>query len=172
MNRRLAPREYAITAAYNMLHMLRNAFITALTLMLLAGCSFDRQWRQLSHAAAAGESETSDKLAGRWEGKWVSEANNHRGKLRAIVTPLNDTTYRANFDATYLGLLRFGYGMGLKAAPRANGVIIFEGQEDLGPLAGGVYRYKGTADGTTFHCLYESGNDHGYFEMIRPQARP
>ena len=149
-------------------------FIAAALLVLGTGCTFDRQWRNLARAqavAGAPATQASDPMAGRWEGKWVSERTGHRGRLRAIITPVNATTYRVRYDATYMAVLRFGYGMDLTTSRAAEGATTtFEGQEDLGALAGGMYRYKGTADGTKFHSTYESGNDNGYFEMARPKV--
>lgn len=147
----------------------------AVVALTATGCSFDRQWRDLKRAQAVADDAqptagAADPLAGRWEGKWVSERTGHSGRLRAIITPVDSTTYRVRYDAMYMGLLRFGYGMDLTASPGGGkgGPITFAGEEDLGRLAGGVYRYKGTADGAKFHSLYESRDDNGYFEMTRP----
>jgi hypothetical protein len=134
-----------------------------------AGCSFDRQWRALARGPAATQTQT-DPLAGRWDGKWVSDRNGHSGRLRAIVTPADATSYRAEFSALFLGIMRFDHGANLTAAAarEPDGAMSFEGKEDLGALAGGVYQYKGTADGQSFIATYECKGDHGRFEMSRP----
>ena len=149
--------------------------VVAALLLLLApllapagGCAFDRKWRKLAREP---EVATSDGLAGRWAGTWKSERSGHRGTLRAIITPVNETTYRADYDATYMGLLRFGYSMNLTAEPADGGGIRFTGEENLGALAGGLYRYDGTADGQSFECAYEAKADHGRFQMTRPAPR-
>jgi hypothetical protein len=140
------------------------------------GCAFDRQWRAMRRAqfaaAQAGNPAPAeaDPLAGRWEGKWVSEQNHHTGKLRAIVKPIDETTYRVDYDATFMAVLRYVYGMKLTASRQPDGTVRFEGEEDLGPLAGGVYHYTGTADGQTFTVTYKAPKDHGRFEMTRPRA--
>lgn len=155
-----------------MLAMFRTPLL--LILLVLTGCSFDRQWRNMAHAKlveGTAATEPSDALAGRWEGKWVSEQSGHSGRLRAIIKPVNGETYHVSYDARYMGILRFGYGMDLSASRGTDGKIAFEGQENLGAIAGGMYRYKGTADGTTFHSTYESSADHGYFEMSRPGVK-
>ena len=54
------------------------------------------------------------------------------------------------------------------ASNRVVDSVAFKGQEDLGLLAGGVYFYKGSADGERFTSTYESADDHGRFEMTRP----
>jgi hypothetical protein len=148
-------------------------------LMILAagaGCSFDRKWRALKREERAGDApQAADRLAGRWDGRWISDVNGHSGRLRAVITPAPQTDtpekrYHADFDANFMGLMRFGYDMTLIAAPAgaADGNVSFRGEEDLGKLAGGVYRYNGTADGATFNATYESADDKGRFQMTRP----
>jgi hypothetical protein len=159
-----------------------RAVIVGVVLAATAGgCAFDRKWRALARADFYARRDMNNgrslpdplpdrRLVGRWDGKWVSEASGHTGRLRAIITPVDATTYHVDYDAMFLGVLRFGYGMNLAVtADPAGGPVAFEGQEDLGALAGGVYRYHGTADGQTFRSTYESGNDHGRFEMTRPR---
>ena len=147
----------------------------ALLLPLAGGCAFDRKWKRFGEQPA--EVAQVNDLAGRWTGTWKSERTNHSGKLRAIITPVDDVTYRADFDATYMGILRFGYSMNLAAQPADGttsagaGAIRFTGQENLGWLAGGLYRYEGTADGRSFDCAYQSKNDHGRFRMSRPAPK-
>jgi hypothetical protein len=142
-----------------------------------SGCSFDRRWRQLSHEAWAQNSAVAttapapaDPLAGRWDGKWVSEQDGHSGRLRAIVTRVDGETYHIEYDGWFFGMLRFTHGMNVIATRAADGnAIHFEGREDLGSLAGGVYRYDGAADGREFKSTYQSSEDHGRFEMRRPE---
>jgi hypothetical protein len=144
------------------------------------GCSFDRKWRDMKRAAISPDASDaqadapSDALAGRWEGSWASNVNGHSGRLRAIITPVageaDPKYYRVDFDAYFMGILRFGHGMTVVATPNSKpGTIAFTGEEDLGKMAGGVYRYAGTADGRTFTSSYESSNDRGRFEMTRPR---
>jgi hypothetical protein len=132
--------------------------------LLVTGCSsFGRDW----HAAAA-RPVSAVSLAGRWEGTWQSAANGHRGRLRAVLTPAPaNGTWNARFHATYAGFLTFGYTAELRTTNRSDGVY-FGGEIDLGPLAGGVYRYAGRATATNFHCTYTASQDHGRFEMVRP----
>ena len=155
----------------------RSGYASLLPLVLLlaapmlGGCAFDRNWRRMvrEQAAAAPSAETGDALAGRWEGKWVSEKSGHTGSLRAIITPVDETRYHVDFDAMFFAVLRAGYAVDLSATQDAKGVTSFRGEKDLGGLAGGVYRYAGTADGQSFNATYESGADNGRFEMKRPK---
>jgi hypothetical protein len=131
----------------------------------LCGCSgFGREWR-----AAARQPAQNDPLAGRWEGRWVSAVNGHTGRLRAVLSPTGEHTYRARFHARYAGLFTFGYTVQLQVTREASGAAQFTGEADLGKLAGGVYRYTGRADATRFLATYESRADHGRFEMGRPE---
>ena len=50
----------------------------------------------------------------------------------------------------------------------SNEVWLFRGAEDLGTLAGGVFRYVGSASVTNFHSTYDSKSDRGTFDMRRP----
>jgi hypothetical protein len=156
------------------------ALLACAVVVAAGGCSFDRRWRQLSHealakadAVAAGASprtSAADPLAGRWDGKWVSEQDGHSGRLRAIVDRVDGDTYHIEYDGWFFGILRFTHGMNVTATRDADGKSVhFQGQEDLGGMAGGVYRYDGTADGHTFKSTYQSSADHGRFEMHRPQ---
>ena len=44
----------------------------------------------------------------------------------------------------------------------------FEGQADLGSLAGGLYHYEGYATLTNFYSTYRAQYDFGTFQMTRP----
>jgi hypothetical protein len=162
----------------------RRRFCSVIVMIALCagaagGCSFDRRWRQLSHddfakrnalATTAESVAPIDPLAGRWDGKWTSEQDGHSGRLRAIVDRVDDTTYHIEYDGWFFGLLRFTHGMDVTATRADDGKTAhFEGHEDLGALAGGVYRYAGTADGRQFTSTYQSSADHGRFEMHRPE---
>jgi hypothetical protein len=146
---------------------------------LSGGCAFDRKWLKLGEEARASKPAmaiptttpaSTDPLAGRWEGKWQSEQNGHSGRLRAIATRVDAGTYHIDYDAYFMGIFRFTHGMNVSAtrADDAGAALRFEGQEDIGPLAGGVYHYTGTADGQAFTSTYQSNDDHGRFEMKRP----
>jgi hypothetical protein len=141
-----------------------------------SGCAVDRKWREMSHTGKGDDltrsvmedSPLRDPLAGRWEGKWVSEQTGHSGRLRAIVTRVDGDTYRINYDAHFMGILRFTHAMNV-AATREGETIKFHGEEDLGGMAGGVYRYDGTCNGREFTSTYDAKDDHGRFEMARPK---
>lgn len=138
--------------------------VTVLPLLLACGCSsFNRDWKR-----AAQQPVQSDSIEGRWEGKWLSEVNGHTGKLRCLLTRENEGHCSARFRATYAKILRFGYKVSL-AIQRHYGGWEFNGEENLGKLAGGVYYYEGHATPTNFFSTYRSKYDHGIFEMRRPE---
>lgn len=135
--------------------------------LLLGACSsFDREWK---HAAAAGK---TDRFAGAWDGQWTSEK--HRlpsgeaagGRLRCIFTRLDDAHYRARFHAAWL-IFATGYETTFRTERRGS-VLAFRGEQDLGAIFGGVYRYAGQVTPRQFHARFASGYDHGRFEMVRP----
>ncbi len=131
--------------------------------LLLCGCSsFNRAWNRAGQTATP-----ADSIAGRWEGSWLSDVNGHHGKLRCLIAVQTNSEYTARFRATYGGFLNFSYTVPL-AVKTHEGGWEFTGEEDLGTMAGGVYRYVGTATPTNFHSTYESKYDHGTFELVRP----
>jgi len=140
-------------------------FLVAFATLVLTGCStFNYEWRQ------AGQKPVStDDITGRWEGRWISQANGHNDKLRALITKMDTNHYDVKFHAAYKKWItvHFGYAVRMETRPRANGVA-FHGSENLGALAGGVYTYDGHADPTNFFSTYDSKYDHGTFEMKRP----
>ena len=131
--------------------------------VLLCGCSsFNRDWERVGQQPAP-----ADAITGRWDGHWLSDVNAHTGRLRCIVTHQTNEVYAARFRATYMKILRFSYTVPLTVTA-SNGVWHFHGEEDLGAMAGGMYRYEGTATMTNFHSTYDSKYDRGVFEMQRP----
>lgn len=98
----------------------------------------------------------------------MSDVNGHTGKLRCLLSAEDDNRYRAHFRATYWKVFRFGYAVSLQFEQRDGGWR-FTGEEDLGKLAGGVYRYEGQATPTNFFSTYRSKHDHGTFQMERPK---
>lgn len=109
-----------------------------------------------------------DSLLGRWEGSWLSDANQHTGELRCLVTRVDDTKVNARFRATYGRIFRFSYAVLLAVQPHYDGWE-FSGEENLGRLAGGVYYYEGRATATNFFSIYRSKYDRGTFLMHRPK---
>lgn len=134
----------------------------ALTTLIFGCSSFNREWKRVGQQPAP-----TDGITGRWEGYWLSDVNAHTGKLRCIITHQTNDVYAARFRAHYLKILRFSYTVPLTVTTN-NGVWHFHGEEDLGALAGGLYRYDGSANATDFHSTYDSKYDRGTFEMQRP----
>src|SRR5580658_190649 len=65
---------------------------------------FKRRWNQPAPAPAA-----ANGLQGRWQGKWISEANGHRGPLRCLLARGQAGDYQATFHAVYATILRVCY---------------------------------------------------------------
>ena len=130
--------------------------------LFCAGCAgFGREWRQ-----AGGLPWPPGDIAGRWDGSWRSDVNHHEGKLRCVLTKVEEGQYRAKFHARYRKVLSFSYAVNLQGV-RTNGEVHFHGEANLGKLAGGVYTYEGTATPEKFRSTYSSKYDHGVFEMSR-----
>jgi hypothetical protein len=143
--------------------------LIAMALALWApGCSsFNRAWKAANPEQAAPET-----MAGRWEGRWHSEVNDHNDRLRAIITPQTNGTYSARFHAEYKRVFRFrfSYTVPLRVTSEKDRWR-FQGEADLGWYAGGKYSYQGFATATNFFSTYRSKHDHGTFHMTRPPVR-
>jgi hypothetical protein len=120
---------------------------------------FKRRWKQDMPQPTA-----ANGLQGRWQGEWISEANGHHGALRCLLTRGAAGDYQAAFHATYANFLRVCYTVPLHGEWN-DGKLKLEGDADLGPLAGGIYRYQGDANETEFICAYKCKYDHGTFRM-------
>ncbi|HUG93191.1 MAG TPA: hypothetical protein VML55_20285 [Planctomycetaceae bacterium] len=141
---------------------LATSCLLGLSLLAAAGCcSFDREWRDSLCCVPGG-----DGLDGLWEGTWRSGKNDHSGRLRAIITRCDEGSYRTRFHAVFWEVLPFEFTLAMTSA-REGGAERFEGQADLGPLAGGVYTYAGVADACEFNATYCARSDHGVFHMRR-----
>lgn len=105
-----------------------------------------------------------DAIAGRWTGEWISDQSGHRGQLKCVLSPLPSGSYRAHFYASFSKLFSVGYKTELKVERRGDRVLL-KGEEDLGALAGGVYRCEGEVSGADFTCQYSCKYDHGTFRL-------
>jgi hypothetical protein len=135
-----------------------------MTLLLpwLAGCSsFNREWR-----AAAKQPQSPNDISGKWEGTWQNTNNSHRDKLRAILTRVSEGQYRARFHAKYKKILSFSYRATFRGTWASN-EFVFRGEENLGKLAGGIYKYEGRISPTNFFSTYDSRYDKGTFTLQR-----
>lgn len=136
----------------------------AVLLALTSSCSFHRAWNR-----AAGPPPPDD-ITGRWEGTWVSEVNQHHGRLRCLLTRDEAGAHQARFHATFLRVLSASYTVPLQIT-RTDNQFKLHGQQDLGSLVGGIYTYEGTATPTNFFCTYSCKSDHGTFQLFRPPPK-
>lgn len=144
--------------------ILAAALIVVGIVLCWKGCwtgSVPEGWKSVSAPPAP-----NDLMEGAWEGIWASDSKPLKGKLSAVIENIPDGSYRASFD--------FENPLG----PNSKSVCVFriqergaawkfEGKEDLGLLKGGTYQYKGSVDGETFVCTYNSTFDKGVFRMQR-----
>jgi hypothetical protein len=140
-----------------------RGILVFMTLLCLTGCSsFNRDWKQMRTNPTP-----DDPITGRWDGSWISDQNGHTGRLRALITKGTGAEYQARFHAKFFKIFSYGYSIPMKVM-RGPDLLTFEGQADLGWLAGGIYRCHGTATATNFHALYTSKRDHGKLLLTRP----
>ena len=123
--------------------------------------AFLEQWRQYETAAKRPQA-----VAGRWIGEWISQLSGHHGELKCVLSQISPAVYRAYFYATFSRFFRVGYVTDLNAA-QVDGQTRLEGEQDLGALAGGIYRCEGAVTGTHFECRYSCKYDQGIFRLTR-----
>lgn len=162
----------------------RSVIVVALGLtLLLGGCSsFESKWET---ALAQGTPDLaqpapvaptgSPTIAATWKGMWHSEPSGHEGQLRCIVSLLPHTGKETSVTRRYAFHFHALWGwdfpaeytieMNVMDPAEAGQPITFEGEQDLGFLAGGVYRCEGKIEGDQFKATYKSKYDHGTFEM-------
>ena len=141
------------------------AFWVATVAAMCSCSSFNSAWRQ-----AVTESY-GDSLSGPWEGRWVSDASGHEGRLRCLVSP--DPEHQANYQFRYWaqwGLFSGQFATSYPVEEAAPGRWQFSGDSDLGRLAG-VYRHEGEATATDLRATYTSSKgDRGTMVLGRPDA--
>ena len=139
--------------------------LLGLTLLTGAGCSsLGKKWTDAVVLPTA-----TNSVAGAWEGIWRSGENGHTGRLRCILTPTTTNgVYQAQFHATFWKLFSAGYKVNFTIQP-TNGYWLLSGEQNLGGLMGGVYKYDGKVTPTEFKANYKSSMDQGIFEMSRPK---
>ena len=129
------------------------------------GCrSFNSDWK-----AAADHASGVDDIQGRWQGIWASDVTGHTDKLRCMISTNQEGTIKARFKANYKKVFTFGYTVPLTLQPSGTGYT-FQGEANLGWMAGGMYYYGGTVDATNFSSTYSNRYDHGVFRMGRPNS--
>ncbi len=132
---------------------------------LASGSSFDREWR-----AAAKQPEMPNDISGRWEGTWQNTNNSHHDKMRAILTRVAEGQYLAYFHAKYKKIFGFKYHATFRGTWNGK-EFVFQGQENLGKLAGGVYKYEGRISPSDFFSTYDSKYDTGTFTLKRVEPK-
>jgi hypothetical protein len=118
---------------------------------------------------AAPSPSAGDRLTGRWEGDWHSDASGFRGPLRAVMVRLDEHRWRATFHATFAKALKACYSTDLviDGGPQNPAACTFKGSSDLGTFGGGIYDYAGEVAGDSFTSTFRSRTDHGTFHMRR-----
>jgi hypothetical protein len=131
--------------------------------VVLAGCtSFESDWK----ATTRHPTPTND-ISGPWIGTWQNTNNAHGDQLRAVVKRVGLHAWKAHFHAHYGRLLTFSYEARL-TGDEHEGRVQFTGEQNLGWLAGGTFRYVGEASPTNFFSTYENAYDSGTFTLHRP----
>ena len=142
---------------------MRAIALILLTSVCLTSCGigFRAEWARAARMAS------TDGLAGRWEGTWLSDVNGHTGTLKCIVPTGGTAESQREFlyRATWMKILAATLSSDTEV--KSNGKAhSFKSEKDLGML-GGTFRCTGEVKGDEFHAKYTSYNDQGTFTMRR-----
>ncbi len=137
--------------------------MTLLASVLSTGCtSFESDWKATTrYPTPPGD------ITGPWIGTWQNTNNAHGDQLRAVIRRVGLHEWQAHFHAHYGRLLTFSYRAQLTGNEQ-EGRVQFTGEQNLGWLAGGTFRYVGEANPTNFFSTYENVYDSGTFTLHRP----
>jgi hypothetical protein len=106
----------------------------------------------------------ADPLVGRWSGYWQSDANGHRGPLRATVRPAA-SGYEVRFTGRFAKVIPFTYRQHLDVTGTSGEAVFLSATRRL-PLFG-TFRTDAVATPTTFDATFRSGTDGGRFVLGR-----
>lgn len=149
------------------------AFLALVATFAFSGCSsFDRDWKAAERQPALKSFSQADAFTGRWDGRWTSGKHQTStgfmgGRLRCILTKLDDRRYEARFKANWLAFAS-GYTT-IFNVERRPGELRLQGEHRMSAIFGGLYRYEGRVTPDHFSARYDSSYDHGTFELTRPQ---
>ncbi len=104
----------------------------------------------------------ADPLSGRWSGYWQSDANGHRGPLRASVAP-SSTGYDVRFSGRFAKVIPFVYRQHLDVVG-ASGETTFLSATRRIPLFG-TFTTDAAVTPTNFDATFRSGKDSGRFVL-------
>jgi hypothetical protein len=146
--------------------------VAAVLAGMLGGCGAGAYEEKFSVAQAM-PIPAEDPIVGAWEGTW-EDADGHSGQLKAIVTPARTAAnvYDVEFHATYFNDWFDHVSVVTLTGKRIGNKVVFEGEKDLGSMAGGVYRYTGHITPAYFHADYttDSNKYRGIYELRRPEG--
>jgi|GEM_PF-2836801 len=133
-----------------------------LLMVCFTGCAFERQWQ-----SARQFNSLEYELAGCWEGTWQSDVSRRQGSIRAIITRQGQNCYHAHFRTSCVSVIPVEFEMPLYVSDEGT-VYSFEGEQDLGRLAGGVFICSGQASGCDLSADYLSDRgDSGKLALTR-----
>ncbi|MEO2090772.1 MAG: hypothetical protein ABGY75_14905 [Gemmataceae bacterium] len=106
----------------------------------------------------------ADPLAGRWSVYWQSDANGHRGPLRATVTP-SPAGYEVRFSGRLAKVITFVYRQHLDVVGVSGDAVALSATRRI-PLFG-TFPPDAVATPTSFDATFRSGKDSGRFVLGR-----
>jgi hypothetical protein len=106
----------------------------------------------------------ADPFAGRWAGYWQSDANGHRGPLRATVLPAG-SGYDVRFSGRFAKVIPFVYRQHLDVTGTSGDAVFLSADRRI-PLFG-TFHTDAVVTPTYFDATFRSGKDGGRFVLSR-----
>lgn len=113
-------------------------------------------------------------FTGPWTGTWHSEPTGHSGRLRAIITPAEDTeagqpgAYDFHYHATWATILRGSFRARFEVTESETTPGAFQVVGDHKLNRHGRYRQDATLTPETYDATYDASIDHGTMVLRRP----
>jgi hypothetical protein len=138
------------------------AVVVALGALVITSCSSPRYERTWQTTRLAKDMSP----LGCWEGTWRSETNGHQGKLRCLVTRM-DQGYQFHYQARWGYFFTGEFKIVCPVEPSSPGVWKVRGSKDLGTSFGGTFSHEATISQTTLEARYSAALDHGVMQLQR-----
>lgn len=145
--------------------MCHRQIILAAATALFASCStYHADFANAVQAAPV----PPDAPTGPWKGRWMSQANGHKGALWCVITPGAEGTCDFRYRAGWAKLQFGDYTHTCPVETKNDGSLGIDSAMKL-PGDWGTYTIKGTITATEFNATYSSNTgDRGTMTLRRP----
>ena len=106
-----------------------------------------------------------DPFSGSWEGGWyIGNSPEPAGWVKCTSVRVGNDVWKAVFETGFGGEAIYEFDVEGKLVGDR---VVFEGKVDLGQTSGGVFTWRGEADGDKFGGTYSSSFVKGRFDLLK-----